>query len=59
MREMKSCLYVGEVVHRRLMPVTHELRYRVFNFFVDVDELPQLAEPPKAFQLQQIQSFQH
>ena len=39
MSGMNSCLYEGEVVHRRLAPVTHELRYRVFNFFADVDEL--------------------
>ena len=40
MSGMNSCLYEGEVVHRRLAPVTHELRYRVYNFFADVDELP-------------------
>lgn len=38
-----SCLYSGEVVHRRLSPVRHELRYRVFNLFADVDRLPELA----------------
>ena len=41
MSGMQTCLYVGEVVHRRLAPVSHELRYRVYNFFADVDELPE------------------
>jgi DUF1365 family protein len=40
---LQSCLYVGEVVHKRLKPVQHELRYRVYNLFVDVDELPLLS----------------
>ncbi len=35
----ESCLYSGDVVHRRLHPVRHELRYRVFNLFIDVDRL--------------------
>ena len=45
----ESCLYRGEVVHRRLNPVRHELRYRVFNIFVDVDELPALDRRLKLF----------
>lgn len=39
----ESCLYHGEVVHRRLNPVRHELRYRVFNLFADVDRLEEMA----------------
>jgi DUF1365 family protein len=35
----ETCLYRGKVVHRRLNPVRHELRYRVFNLFADVDRL--------------------
>lgn len=38
----QSCLYHGEVGHRRFAPVRHELRYRVYNLFVDIDELPRL-----------------
>ena len=41
-----SCLYKCEVVHRRVHPVRHELRYRVYNVFIDVDEL---AEVPSRF----------
>jgi hypothetical protein len=40
---VQSCIYVGEVVHKRLRPVQHELRYRVYNLFIDVDELPVLS----------------
>ncbi|NJM29341.1 MAG: DUF1365 domain-containing protein [Rhizobiales bacterium] len=36
---MRSCLYRGEVVHKRMKPVQHALRYRVSNVFLDVDEL--------------------
>jgi DUF1365 family protein len=49
MSTLSSCLYHGEVVHRRLSPVRHELRYRVFNLFADVDELPQLSRTLKLF----------
>lgn len=40
----RTCLYVGEIVHKRLTPVRHELRYKVFNVFIAVDELETLAE---------------
>jgi DUF1365 family protein len=39
----ETCLYRGEVVHRRLRPVRHELRYRVFNLLADVDTLEETA----------------
>jgi len=41
--QITSCLYRGEVVHRRLAPVRHNLRYRVYNLFLDIDDLPQLS----------------
>jgi DUF1365 family protein len=37
---MQSCLYEGEVFHRRLVPVLHEFRYRLFLLYLDLDELP-------------------
>jgi uncharacterized protein len=46
---LNSCLYLGEVAHRRLAPLRHELRYRVYNFFVDIDELPMLNRRLKLF----------
>lgn len=44
-----SCIYAGEVVHKRLRPVQHALRYKVFNIFADVDELPALARRLRLF----------
>lgn len=37
-----SCLYLGQVVHRRVRPRDHLLRYRVFCLYADLDELPAL-----------------
>lgn len=39
----RSCLYVGDVMHRRLRPVAHRFVYRVFSMLVDIDELPELG----------------
>ncbi|MFZ1816029.1 MAG: DUF1365 family protein [Rhizobiaceae bacterium] len=40
MNQPQSGLYMGDVVHRRLRPVRHALKYRVFSLMVDIDELP-------------------
>ena len=37
-----SCLYEGEVRHRRSVPTLHAFRYRLFLLYVDLDELPRL-----------------
>lgn len=37
-----SCLYLGEVMHRRLGQVAYRFHYRVFSLYLDLDELPQL-----------------
>lgn len=39
---MRSCLYEGLVQHRRLDPVAHSFRYRLFLVFVDLAELDSL-----------------
>jgi uncharacterized protein len=39
---VQSCLYVGDVLHRRFAPVAHDFRYRLFLMYVDLDELPTL-----------------
>ena len=39
---MHSCLYQGHVQHRRLSPVEHAFRYRVYLGYLDLDELPTL-----------------
>jgi hypothetical protein len=53
----ETCLYHGEVVHRRMRPVTHELRYRVFNLFADVDELSALPERARLFSYNRFNLF--
>lgn len=39
---MKSCIYTGQVRHRRFSPTKNEFQYRLFMMYVDLDELPQL-----------------
>jgi len=41
---MKTAIYAGSVVHARTRPVKHRLRYRVLNFLLDLDELPNLSQ---------------
>lgn len=45
----ESCLYMGEVVHKRFAPVRHEMRYRVFNIFIDVDRIAETASSLRLF----------
>ncbi|VTU22256.1 hypothetical protein H4CHR_00952 [Variovorax sp. PBS-H4] len=52
-----SALYSGSVVHRRLRPVVHRLRYRVFSLLLDLDELPQLAHRLRFFSLDRFNLF--
>ncbi len=44
-----SALYVGRVMHQRLRPHRHALRYRLFGLLVDLDELPALARGLRLF----------
>jgi DUF1365 family protein len=46
---MQSALYVGSVVHRRLRPRAHRLRYRVFSLLLDLDEAERLARKLRFF----------
>ncbi len=39
---MNSALYCGEVRHRRLSPVGNEFAYRLFQVYLDLDELDQV-----------------
>jgi len=38
-----SAIYSGSVVHTRVRPVRHRLRYRMLNLLLDLDELPALG----------------
>lgn len=42
---MKSCIYEGQVRHRRFTPNLHEFDYSLFLMYVDLDELPTLFNP--------------
>lgn len=44
-----SCVYRGEVMHRRLIPMRHRFVYRVFSVLLDLDEIPTLARRLKLF----------
>jgi len=39
---LQSAIYRGSVVHERLRPKRHSLRYSVFTLLLDLDELPEL-----------------
>ena len=39
-----SCLYAGQVYHRRTRPAEHRLRYSVFTLFLDLAEIDELAD---------------
>ena len=45
----RSCLYVGQVFHRRTRPRVHVLRYRVFSLLLDLDEIDDVARRVKPF----------
>lgn len=49
MTSLRSCAFVGEVVHKRLMPRRHAFAYRVFAFCLDVDELDRLSSSLRLF----------
>lgn len=57
MSTLQSCIYLGEVGHKRVAPVQHSLRYRVYDIFVDVDELAQLAKKLKFFSYNRFNLF--
>lgn len=39
---IRSAVYQGWIRHRRSMPAAHDFRYRMFQLYLDLDELPQL-----------------
>ena len=46
---MRSALYTGSVIHRRLRPRLHRLRYRLFWLLLDLDEIDGLASRLRLF----------
>ena len=41
---MNSSLYHGQVRHSRYRPRRHAFRYRLFQFYLDLDELPEVLD---------------
>ena len=46
---MTSCIYTGYVRHRRHGPRVHAFRYRLFQFYLDLDELPEVDRAVRLF----------
>jgi len=44
-----SALYVGSVMHRRVRPKAHRLRYRMFSLLLDLDEIDAVAGQLRLF----------
>ena len=44
-----SCIYVGHVIHHRLRPRKHRLRYRVFWLLLDLDDIDRLSQKLRIF----------
>ena len=57
MTGLVSALYVGSVVHTRLRPVRHRLRYPVPMMLLDLDELPGLPRRVAGFSLRRFGLF--
>lgn len=57
MSTLQSCMYLGEVGHKRVSPVQHSLRYRVYDVFVDVDDLTGLSARLKFFSYNRFNFF--
>ncbi len=52
-----SAIYAGSVVHTRLRPVRHRLRYRTLCLLLELDELPELARRLRLFSLNRFNLF--
>ena len=45
----RSALYVGHVMHHRLRPRVHRLRYRLFSLLLDLDDIDALSSRLRLF----------
>ncbi|PKH02921.1 DUF1365 domain-containing protein [Psychromonas sp. MB-3u-54] len=44
MEKLNSCIYVGEVGHKRFTPREHHFSYKIFFLAIDLDEIEKLSE---------------
>lgn len=49
MTRPESGIYFGNVVHRRLRPIRHAFKYRVFSMFLEIDELDTIEKSTRFF----------
>ena len=49
MTALVSGLYAGTVVHRRMRPRAHRLKYRIFMMLLDLDEIDRIAGASRLF----------
>ena len=54
---MNSCIYNGEVTHKRFKPVKHFLKYKTFSFFIDLDEIEKLDKDNIIFSFNRFNVF--
>ena len=48
---INSCIYSGNVIHKRFKPKEHFFKYKVFSLFIDLSELNELNDKLKFFSL--------
>ena len=48
---ISSCIYNGNVIHKRFKPKEHFFKYKVFSLFIDLSELYELNDKLKFFSL--------
>jgi len=49
MEKLNSCIYVGEVRHKRFLPRKHSFSYKIFFLAIDVEEMHRLSEMGRWF----------
>ena len=54
---MNSCIYNGVVTHTRFKPVKHLLKYKIFSFFIDLDEIEKLDKDNAIFSYNRFNIF--
>lgn len=52
-----SAIYLGSVVHTRLRPMHHRLRYRMLMLLIDLDEVPRLSQALSTFSAERFNLF--
>ena len=46
---ISSCIYNGNVIHKRFKPKEHFFKYKVFSLFIDLSELNELNKKYELF----------